>query len=267
MSQAEPLSENERDWSEGARRKRKRRLLWGLVFVVVGVALVLTPPLLSVGRLRLGIAKRMSASLGRPVHLDDVNLNILPVPGFTLTNLVVSEDPAFGAEPVIRANKVTASLRVSSLWRRQVEFGTVSFQDPSVNLVRNADGRWNIESILLHAAQSEVEPTGKETPGRMPRFPYVEATGARVNVKMGAEKLPYSLTEADLALWLPNPKEWRVRLQGKPARTDTNVSDTGMLTMEATLARADEDFRCAAGVDGGVEECAAGRGFENFHGA
>jgi hypothetical protein len=220
------------------RRRHKRRILWMLAAMLLLIVLIVTPPLLNVNRLRRRITTSMSQSLGRPVHLDKVTLNILPVPGFTLENLVVGEDPAFGSEPVISAASVRARIRVSSLWRRQVEFATIRFDAPSVNLVRRADGRWNFESILLHAAQEETAPTAQTKPGSAPRFPYIEATGARVNIKLGDEKMPLALTEADFALWLPSPQEWRLRLEAKPARTDTNVSDTGVLTVEATLQRA-----------------------------
>jgi|GEM_PF-3232807 len=220
------------------RRRRKRRLIWVLVVVAVLIALVITPPLLNVNRLRKRIATSMSQSLGRPVHLDSVTLNVLPVPGFTLQNLVVDEDPAFGSEPVLSAYTVRANLRASSLWRRQVEFGTIHFDQPSVNLVRRADGRWNFESILLHAAQEDAAPTAQTKPGPAPRFPYIEATGARLNVKLGDEKMPAALTEADFALWLPSPQQWKVRIDAKPARTDINVSDPGVLHIEATLEKA-----------------------------
>jgi hypothetical protein len=219
------------------RRRRRRRAVWVLAVVLVLVTLVITPPLINVNRLRLRIASKMSESLGRPVHLDSVTLNVLPVPGFTLQNLVVSEDPAFGSEPVLRADSVRATLRASSLWRH-VEFATIRFDQPSVNLVRRADGRWNFESILLHAAQEDAAPTAQTKAGPAPRFPYIEATGARLNVKLGDEKMPVALTDADFALWLPSPQQWRVRIEARPARTDTNVSDTGILNIEATLQKA-----------------------------
>jgi hypothetical protein len=216
----------------------RRRMLWVLIAVVVIATLILTPPLINANRLRLRIANKMSESLGRPVHLDKVTLNILPVPGFTLENLVVGEDPSFGNEPVIRADSVHATIRASSLWRHQVEFGTISFEAPSVNLVRRADGRWNFESILLHAEAANTAPTAQTGAGPAPRFPYIEATGARLNVKVDDEKKPLALTEADFALWQPSPQQWRLRVEARPARTDTNVSDTGILTIEATLQRA-----------------------------
>jgi AsmA protein len=222
----------------------RRRLIWSLAVVSVLFALALTPPLLNVGRLRLRIAASMSATLGRPVHLDKVTMHLLPVPGFTLENLVVNEDPAFGYEPVIRAMKVELTPRLSSLWRRQVEISTIRFEvdengsAPSLNLVRNAQGQWNVQSLLMHAAAVNAEPTAQASAGPAPRFPYIEATGGRVNLKLGQEKQPFSLLDADFKLWLPTPEAWHVRLEGKPTRTDTNASDTGTVTLEGQLQRA-----------------------------
>jgi hypothetical protein len=215
-----------------------RRWAFAGTAAAVLLILALTPPYLNVNRLQRRIAASMSASLGRPVHLDRVSLHLLPLPGFTLENLVVSEDPAFGDEPVISANTVQITLRPSSLFRRQVELSSIRFVEPSLNLVRNAQGRWNLQSLLMHAAQVNTAPTVQQKPGPAPRFPYIEATGARVNVKLGAEKKPFSLTDADFALWLPTPAEWRVRLEAHPARTDENIGDPGVLKLEGGLQRA-----------------------------
>ncbi len=207
-----------------------------LIFIVL---LALLPPLITVNRYQRRIASSISASLGRPVHLDNVTLTLLPMPGFTLDNFVVDEDPAFGSEPVIRSNSVRATLRVSSLWSRRVEFSSISFGDStSMNLVHLPDGRWNVGSILLQAAQIAAAPTAQRRAGPAPRFPYIEATGARVNLKDGLEKTPYSLTDADFALWLPDPEKWHIRLEAHPARTDSSVSDAGVVRLEGTLGHA-----------------------------
>jgi AsmA protein len=221
-----------------AAEPRRRRWIWILVAIALLLLVVLTPPLVNVNRLRRSIVTSMSASLGRPVHLDRVSLNVLPVPGFTLENLVVSEDPAFGYEPTIRANVVEITLRPSSLWRRQVEISTIRFVEPSLNLVRNAQGQWNIESLLMHAASADTTPTAQHDDGVAPRFPYIEARNARVNLKLGQEKQPFSLTDADFAVWLPNSQQWNIRLQAHPERTDSNVTDTGTVRLEGSLARA-----------------------------
>ena len=216
----------------------RRRLIYVALAILVVLLLVLLPPYISVNRYQRRIATAISDSLGRPVHLDRVTLNLLPMPGFTLENLVVDEDPAFGSEPVIRANSVRATLRLSSLWTRRVEFSTISFDEPSVNLVHNADGKWNLETILLRASHIDAAPTAQRKAGPAPRFPYIEATGARLNLKLNQEKMPISLTGADFALWLPEPQAWHLRILAHPARTDTDASDTGTLQVEGTLGHA-----------------------------
>ena len=109
-----------------------------------------------------------------------------------------------------------------------------------MNLVHLPDGRWNLESILLQAARMPAAPTDQKGSGVTPRFPYIEATGARVNVKQGVEKLPLSLTDATFSLWLPEPDQWRLRLKGKPTRTDSVPRDSGTLELEGTLGKADK---------------------------
>src|ERR1700761_4590314 len=218
--------------------RRRQSAMMALALVLVLLLLVITPPLLNVSRYQRRIVTSMSESLGRPVHLDNVTLHLLPMPGFTLQNFVVSEDPAFGNEPTIRANEVIATLRVSSLWQRRVEFSSVKFENPSVNLVRSVDGRWNLEGVLLHASHVDTAPTAQQRAGATPRFPYIEATGGRINLKLGQEKMPFSLTDADFALWLPSPQTWRVRLEGKPSRTDANIGDPGIVRLDGSLQRA-----------------------------
>jgi AsmA protein len=90
----------------------------------------------------------------------------------------------------------------------------------------------------MHAASVNTAPTAQRKAGPEPRFPYIEATGARVNVKLGEEKTPFSLTDADFGLWLTSPQEWRVRAKGTPTRTDTNISDPGVVRLEGSLQRA-----------------------------
>ncbi len=222
-----------------ARVPRPSARAWALMLLcLVLLLLTVVPPLVSLSRYQRRVATSMSEVLGRPVHLDHITLNLLPLPSFTLQNLVIDEAAPFGNEPIIRANAVNVRLRIGSLWRHRVEFSRITFTDPSVNLVHLPDGRWNLSGILLQASHLDTAPTAQRSAGVAPRFPYIEATGARINLKLGQEKTPFSLTEADFALWLPQPNQWKMRISAKPARTDTNVSDTGTLQIEASLNRA-----------------------------
>jgi AsmA protein len=216
----------------------RKRVLLAIAVLVVLICAAVLPPLISVDRYRYRIAGSISESLGRPVHMESVTLDILPWPGFTLKQFVVGEVSGFGPEPIIRADTVRARIRLRSLWRRRVEFSRITLDDPSINLVRRADGLWNVESILLQAAKINADPTAEAPSGSSPRFPYISATGARINIKSGLEKLPISLTEADISLWLPDPQRWQLRVEGHPNRTDTAASDTGTFQIQGSFGKA-----------------------------
>jgi uncharacterized protein involved in outer membrane biogenesis len=157
---------------------------------------------------------------------------MLPRPGFVLTDLDVDEGPAYGSEPVLHANTVVASIRLFSLWRGQLALDRISVDEASVNLVRNAEGHWNADSLL---STSTASPTSTGASTRHP-LPYMEATNSRINVKFDAEKIPFSLVSTDASLWREEDG-WHIRLRGQPVRTDipTDPADTGIVRMEATM--------------------------------
>ena len=225
--------------NENPHKSQAKYWLLFTALLLLAAALML-PPLINMNRYQRRIAEAISNSLGRPVYLSSVTLRLLPRPGLELSDFLVEEDPAFGAEPTLRAPSVDASIRLTSLWRGRLEIGRISFDQPSLNLVRNNDGRWNISTMLLQAAHIPNAPTAQRRAGGSPRFPYIEANAARVNFKIGNEKKPFSLLNADFAMWLANRDEWRLRLEAQPVRTDLDLglSDTGLLKVEGSLHRA-----------------------------
>ena len=52
--------------------------------------------------------------------------------------------------------------------------------------------------------------------------------------------MPFSFFNADLAVWLENPGEWRIQFAAQPARTDLSLdlADTGVLRLDGSLRRA-----------------------------
>jgi hypothetical protein len=189
-------------------------------------------------RLRNRITTSIGSALGRRVTLDNVHLRILPRPGFDLEGLVVYDDPAFSTEPMIRAQEVSAAIRLRSLLRGRLEIATLSATEPSINLVRNNEGRWNLASLIERNAQIPAAPTAKPAIERHPAFPYLEASNARVNFKIGQTKKSYALTDADVSLWQDSENSWGARIKAEPVRTDFNLTDTGLLQINATWQRA-----------------------------
>ncbi len=219
-----------------ARSDRKRILIGAIVLLALAFIL---PPFINVNRYRSRIVEAASNALGRPVTIGAMSLSLLPQPGFTIENFVVGDDPAFSEEPILRAEEVRATLRMTSLWRGKLEIAKLSLKYPSLNLVRNSEGKLNLESLLSRATRTLAAPTTARKPEHRVRFPYIQADAGRINFKSGLEKKAFALGETDFALWSEAENEWRMRLIGKPLRTDTNVTDAGTLRIEGSFKRAD----------------------------
>jgi hypothetical protein len=204
--------------------------------VLILLGLFLVRP--GVSRLKARIANSISQAVARPVEIGAVHLRFLPQPGFDLENLVIYEDPAFGAEPMLRAPEVTAVVRLTSLLRGRLDVSRLELTEPSLNLVRRADGRWNWEALLERTERTPLAPTAKSKSEARPGFPYIEASSGRINFKAGQEKKPYALLNADFALWQESENTWGARLKAEPLRTDMSLSDAGLLRMNGTWRRA-----------------------------
>ena len=222
-----------------AKKRRIKRWILSVVALLLAMAIV-APPLVSLNRVHRRIADSISQAIGRPVRMSSIKLRLLPRPGFEIADFVVEEDPGFGAEPILRSSQVVASVRLLPLWRGRLEIARIAFEEPSVNLVRNREGRWNFNSLLSQAAQVPKAPTGERHPGSLQRFPYIDASNARINFKSGDEKLPFSFFNADLAVWLETPGEWRIEFAAQPVRTDLSLdlANTGTFRLDGSLRHA-----------------------------
>lgn len=208
------------------------------LFLLIGTALLLAfvvPPYIHLHHFRRNIVQSISDGLGRPVRAGTVEFTLFPRPAFVLHDFAIEEDPSYGAEPSLMAETVTASLRASTLWHRRLEIATLHFDAPSLNLARNPAGRWSFESLLRRSGAARAASSENSSRTAPFPFPYVEASEARINFKRGAEKLPFSLEGADLAVWKESGNEWHFRLRARPVRTDLTVADAGQVRGEGVL--------------------------------
>jgi uncharacterized protein YhdP len=212
-----------------------KRRFWIAAAIIVLLLFFLRP---GASHFKANIAASISGALSRQVEIGTVHIRLLPQPGFDLKNLVVYDDPAFSAEPMLRAPEVTAVLRLTSLVRGRIEIARLDLTEPSLNFVRLDSGRWNLEALLERSSQTPLAPTAKSKSEARPGFPYIEATSGRINFKIGQEKKPYALTNADFALWQDSENIWGVRLRAQPVRVDLNLTDTGLFRVDGTWQRA-----------------------------
>jgi hypothetical protein len=189
-----------------------------LLFGVAGVA----APSFRADAYRSRIQNAMEKGLQRRVTLGEVHYNVLTGPGFTLKDVSIGEDPALGAEPIAYVVTVEAIPRLWSLFTGHLEFASLRLEDAQLNLSRNqpepGQYRWNIERLLR--------------PSIVAAFPNISIRGGRINFEVDHVKSVVYLLDSDLDITPPSStrETWKIRFEGKPARTDRPARGSGSLT-------------------------------------
>ena len=206
-----------------------------LVAAQVGVSL-----LASTHRMHGYLIARLERAFGRPVEVRRFSVQILPIPEVDAIGVTIGEDPAFGHEYFLRAENMAASLRWMGLLRGHLEFGTMSLTRPSLILVRNAQGRWNLEDWLppvkakpgdagtFYGPHQPVEPTH--------HLQRIEFDEGRVNFKEGEEKRPFAFTGVSGSVEQVSPGRWELRLEAQPWRSGVTLQSTGILQVRGDVA-------------------------------
>jgi len=215
----------------------RNRLLWWLAFpiLLVAVASWSFSFALQAGWLRHSLSARLTATFGRPVEVAHFGFTILGGPQFEADSVTVGEDPRFGQEYFLRADRLTARLRLGALLRGRMEFDRLSLSRPSLNLVRSANGEWNVQTWLPPTdAQMPIHVYGP--PAELAAHAsQIDIDAGRINFKKGAEKLPFALVDVSGSLNLQSTGRWYLDLQAQPMRAAVVLQRSGTLHMQGTV--------------------------------
>lgn len=215
----------------------RKRLAWffALSIVCIVVASWSFSLALQGGWLRRSLSARLSATFGRPVEVAHFGFTILGGPKFEAESITVGEDTRFGQEYFLRADRLTASLRWAALFHGRMEFDRLSLSRPSLNLVRSADGRWNVETWLPPAnASTSLSPY--RPPADAPAHAsLIDIDAGRINFKKGTEKLPFALVDVSGSLNLQSAGRWSLDLQAHPMRAAVVLQRSGTLRLRGTI--------------------------------
>jgi AsmA family len=185
------------------------------------------------------LSAHLERAFGRPVQVRHFNVEILPSPRIYATGVTVGEDTAFGYEYFLRAEHLTAGLRWSGFLRGHFEFGTLSLGQPSLNLVRNSEGRWNLED-WLPPAKRPVQDFHVYGPSRAPaianRLEKIEFDDGRINFKSGEIKEPFALTGVNGSVEQISLGRWKLQLEAQPWRSGVSLQSTGTIEVRGDIA-------------------------------
>lgn len=202
-----------------------------MTLAVLLLAAWLLPQFFNAERYRRRLQTRLELTLGRRVTFGAVSLHLLPRPGFSLEDVAVQEDPAFGSEPLARASQVDCMLQLRALWRGRLDCAGLRLESATLNIVRDTQGAWNVQQ-LLHETGMTSPAAPASAHGGPPQSLDLEADDARLNFTVGGNKKPLAITDLT-ARFVFDPQSHRAqfRFAGSPVRTDLSLPTPGPIAL------------------------------------
>jgi hypothetical protein len=197
------------------------------------------------------ITARLQSAFGRPVEVGSYDFSLWGWPTLRAQSVTVAEDPRFGYEYFLRTDTLTMRLRWRGLIRGRLEFGTLALARPSLNLVRESGGDWNLAEWLPRPVSpqtpSGAAPVGPPAPPSSPlRFTRIQVAAGRINFKRGAEKLPFAFTAVTGYVEPDGAGRWRLDLEAVPLRAAVNLQQAGTLHLSGLVGGTSSRLRPAA---------------------
>jgi hypothetical protein len=212
-----------------------------LVIVVLIIALQAGVSfLVRTHRVHAYLVAQLERAFGRQVEVVSFNARILPSPQLGANGVTVGEDPSFGHEYFLRAERLSAGLRWMGLLRGHFEFGTMSLNKPSLILVRNSEGRWNLERWLPPAktwAEQGPRVNGPSSPvAPVNRLEKINFDEGRINFKAGDDKLAFAFTNVSGSVEQISTGRWQLQLEAQPWRSGVSLQSAGTIRVVGDVA-------------------------------
>ena len=203
-------------------KTRSSRLLLILLFGALAfLALAIIAPFVNAARFSASIKSALEDSLGRHVTFGKVYYRILPVPGFSLEDVTIDEDPRYGLEPFASRSGLEARLRIDKLLTGTVRFASLRLTDPSLNLVKRDDGSWNVVEFVQRMSAPRSSPLNL--------IPAIQISNGRLDFKLGQRKTIFYIAGADISIYPERSGRVALNFSGSPARTDRAGNGFGAL--------------------------------------
>src|SRR3954467_2585907 len=126
---------------------RKALKFFAAILVLLVLVLLAAPFFLDVNRYHDRIQTQLQQKLGRQVSLGTMHLKLIPF-AFRVENAVVGEDPNFGkGNNFAQANELYVTAALMPLLHGDVQIKSVELRQPKIELIKNAEGKWNFSSL------------------------------------------------------------------------------------------------------------------------
>ena len=136
-----------------------------ILAVILLIALLL-PFLINVDSFRPSIEQKLSAVLGRTVHIGRIQASLFSG-GAEASEISISDDPAFGSAPFLKASSLQIGLEwMPLIFSRQLKVTALTARSPEILLLKNSAGKWNFSTLGNGSNQKDT----KAASGPVPDF-------------------------------------------------------------------------------------------------
>lgn len=127
---------------------------------------LLLPFLVNVDSFRPSIEQKLSAALGRTVHIGKIQASLFSG-GAEASEISISDDPAFSSSPFLKASSLQIGLEwMPLIFSRQLKVTALTARSPEILLLKNSAGKWNFSTLGGPANKKAA----KEASGPVPDF-------------------------------------------------------------------------------------------------
>jgi AsmA protein len=119
----------------------------GAILLCLVAALLIVPHFIDLGIFKRTYLPFVEESLRRRIDVGEVRLSLIPTPSIRLSDLKVSESPAFSDKTFFTARQLQLGLKFWPLIRGRFEVTEFVLDHPVINLLKEADGTFNYTDL------------------------------------------------------------------------------------------------------------------------
>lgn len=175
--------------------KKKIIIIAGSVIVVIVMAVAILAANLNkiINSKKGALLAQAKQTTGRDISIGDVGVTLWPGLGARVSDVVVSDDPAFSTEPFVRAKQLVVNVKLLPLLRKQVEIKRLVLDEPNIVIIKADAKHFNFTSMVTAASP----PPAGGAPGRKPKNSNLAAVLAFADIKNGTLRYVDQATKMD----------------------------------------------------------------------
>jgi AsmA protein len=126
---------------------RKLWIVLGSIVALIIIVILCIPFFINAEKFRPMVESKGKEALGRDLTIKSMQVSLLKG-GVVLEGVSIADDPAFSNQPFLTAKSLTVGVEMMPLlMSRDVRVTSVQLDEPQINLMRNAAGKWNFASL------------------------------------------------------------------------------------------------------------------------